>query len=157
MFNKSKATLTSSPLLLESSIAFDQYEFFTPSSSIIVNTLLGPNFPTITTKFSGQISHTLNLDFIVSFFKDYNKALSTHSTNVTVSSSRQLFHAIVESFYFLKALLKGLKQMSSSGYDACDICEGKVTMSNLSFVVYSNECIVMWDPCPLRIKRCMFS
>jgi hypothetical protein len=47
MFNKSMATLTSSPLLLESFVAFDWYAFFYPSSSVAVNTSLGPKFPTI--------------------------------------------------------------------------------------------------------------
>ncbi len=157
MFNKSMATLTSSPLLLESSVAFYQYEFFIPFFLVAMNTSLGPNFPTITTRFSGQILHTLNPTFIVSFFKDSNKALSTHVANVTLSSSRQLFHAIVGYLYFFKAFLKGLKQVTSSVCNPCEICESKVTMSNPSYVAYSNACIVACDPCPLKIKRCMFS
>jgi hypothetical protein len=88
MFNKLVATLASSPLLLESSVAFYWYEFFVPSSFATMNTSLVPNFRTIATRFSGQILHTLNPIFIVFFFKDYNKALSTHSSNVTLSSSR---------------------------------------------------------------------
>jgi hypothetical protein len=57
---------------------------------------------------------------------------------VTLSGSRYLFLAIAKSFYFFKAFFKGLKQVTSNGYNACDICEGKVTMSNPSSVACSN-------------------
>jgi hypothetical protein len=67
MFNKSMAASTSSPLLLKSYVAFDWYAFSAPSSFVAVYTSLGPNFPTIATRFSGQILQTLNLDFIVFF------------------------------------------------------------------------------------------
>ncbi len=50
--------------------------------------LVRTKFQTIAIRFNGQISHTLNPNFIVYFFKDCNKVLSTHSTNVTLSSSR---------------------------------------------------------------------
>jgi hypothetical protein len=47
-----------------------------------MNTLLGPKFSTIVAGFNGQILQTLNPNFIISFFKDYNKALSTHLVSV---------------------------------------------------------------------------
>jgi hypothetical protein len=80
--------LTSSPLLLECSIASDWYAFFIHFSSITMNTLLGPKISTIDVEFNHQISQTLNPNFIIYFFKDYNKALSTHLVSVPLLGSK---------------------------------------------------------------------
>jgi hypothetical protein len=53
-----------------------------------MNTLLGPKFSTIVARFNGQILQTLNLNFIVYFFKDYNKALSAHLVSVPLLGSK---------------------------------------------------------------------
>ncbi len=44
MFNKSMATSISSPLLVESFVAFDWYAFSTPSFSIVMNTYWDKTF-----------------------------------------------------------------------------------------------------------------
>jgi hypothetical protein len=46
---------------------------------VVMNTSLGPNFPTMVVEFNYQIPKTLNLDFMFFFFKDGCKALSTHA------------------------------------------------------------------------------
>jgi hypothetical protein len=60
---------------LEFSIALDCYAFFALSSSIVMNTLLGPNFPTIAIEFNGQIPQTLNPNFIVFFSQGLQQGL----------------------------------------------------------------------------------
>jgi hypothetical protein len=54
MFNKSMVASASSPLLLESFIASNQYEFFIPFSFVAINTLLGQKISTIAKGFNGQ-------------------------------------------------------------------------------------------------------
>jgi hypothetical protein len=49
---------------------------------------------------------------------------------------------MVKFFSFLKAILSGLKQMTSNGYNACEVRIGKVTMSKPTYVVCSSVCIV---------------
>jgi hypothetical protein len=86
MFNNFVVVLVS--LLLNSFIEFEWYESSCSSSSTTtMNTSLGPKFPTMVTRFSGQIQKTLNPNFF-SFFEDYCKALSTHATNVALFNSK---------------------------------------------------------------------
>jgi hypothetical protein len=42
-------------------------------------------------RFNGQIPKTLNPNYMLSFFKDYCKALSTHATNVVLFNSKYIF------------------------------------------------------------------
>jgi hypothetical protein len=60
------------------------------------------------------------------------------------------------SLSFLKAVLKGLKQVTSKGYDAWDLCEGNVTISNPNACACSIVSRVTWDPWPSKMKRCLF-
>ncbi len=82
MFNNSM--VISASLLLDSFIAFEWYESSCFSSYVVVNTSLGPIFPTMATWLNGQIPKTLNLDFMFSFFKDCCKAFSTHVASVVL-------------------------------------------------------------------------
>jgi hypothetical protein len=82
MFNKLMAISASSPPLLESFIAFNQYAFFIPLSFVTMNTLLGPKNFNHSYKIQWPNLVNPNTEFIIYFSKDYNKALSTHSVIV---------------------------------------------------------------------------
>jgi hypothetical protein len=56
----------------------------------------------------------------------------------------------------LKAILKGLKQATSKGWTACHVCEGKIIISNLNYLVCSIASRVTWDPCPSKVNKCLF-
>ncbi len=89
MFDNYMVALAS--LLLDPFIELEWYENSCSSSSTIRNTSLGPNFPTMAIRFNGQIPKTLNPNYMLSFFKDYCKALSTHATNVVLFNSKYIF------------------------------------------------------------------
>jgi len=74
--------------------------------------LLGFFLSSIALGLSGQIHITLNLDLMFYLVKDYSKALSTQPTSVILYNSLQLFLTIVIFFFFLKVVLKGLKQLT---------------------------------------------
>jgi hypothetical protein len=42
------------------------------------------------------------------------------------------------------------------GYNAWDVCEGKVTISNLNVYVCSIASRATWDPWPLKMSKCLF-
>jgi hypothetical protein len=79
--------VASSLMSLKQFVVFEGYEFSWLSSSTIMNTFVGPK-KTMATRFYGQILHTLNLDFMFSFFKNCCTTLSTHFGNVTLFCSR---------------------------------------------------------------------
>ncbi len=47
---------------------------------------------------------------------------------------------------FLNVVLKGLKQETSKGWKACELCEGKVIMSNPIFIICLMAFNVTCDP-----------
>ncbi len=55
---------------------------------------------------------------------------------------------------FLNVVLKGLKQNTFNGYNACDVCNGNVIMLNPISFACSIVSMVIWLPCPSRINKC---
>jgi hypothetical protein len=55
---------------------------------------------------------------------------------------------------FLNVVLKSLKQNTSNGYNACDVCNGNVIMLNPNSFACSIASHVIWLPCPSRINKC---
>ncbi len=51
---------------------------------------------------------------------------------------------IVMSLSFLKTILEDLKHATSKGYNAWDVCEGKVTKSNLNVYASSIASKTAW-------------
>jgi hypothetical protein len=60
------------------------------------------------------------------------------------------------SLSFLKVVLKGLKQATSKGCSAWDVCESNVTISSPNACVYSIASRVTRDPWPLKMSKCLF-
>jgi hypothetical protein len=56
---------------------------------------------------------------------------------------------------FLNVILKGLKQKTSNGCNACDVWDGSVSMSNLISLACSIASKVTWLPCPSKINKCL--
>jgi hypothetical protein len=54
------------------------------------------------------------------------------------------------SLSFLKIVLKGLKQVTSKGCNAWDVCEGKIIVFNPNVYACSIASKVRWDPWPSR-------
>jgi hypothetical protein len=54
----------------------------------------------------------------------------------------------------LKVVLKGLKQDTYNGCNACIVCDGSVIMSNPNYFAYFIAFRVTWLPCPSRINKC---
>jgi len=52
------------------------------------------------------------------------------------------------SLFFLNVILKDLKQEKSHGYNACDVWNGSVIMSNPISLACSIAYRVTWLPCP---------
>jgi hypothetical protein len=57
------------------------------------------------------------------------------------------------SLSFLKVILKGLKQFTSKGYKAWEVCKGKVIISRPIFCACSIAFRLTCEPCPSRINR----
>ncbi len=77
--------------------------------------LIWTNLEVMAIKFNGQISQTLNLDFILFFSKDCCKTLSTHFAKVILFGSKKLLFAMVTSHSFQNVDLNDLKQVTSKG------------------------------------------
>ncbi len=60
------------------------------------------------------------------------------------------------SFSFLKIVLKGLKQVTSKGCNAWDVCEGKIIVFNPNVYACSIASRVTWDPWPSKMYKCLF-
>jgi aryl-phospho-beta-D-glucosidase BglC (GH1 family) len=60
----------------------------------------------------------------------------------------------LEDLTFLNVVLKGLKQNTSYGCTACDVCNGNVIMFNPNSFACSIASKVIWLPCPFRINKC---
>jgi len=156
MFSISMVALTSSPLLLDSFVTFDWYEF------IFMIFLFCSNEHFTWTKLSNHGYRIQWLDFtnlepwFYVFFFGLLQGLVHPFANVILSSSRYLSFAISQFLSILNAFLNGLKQAMSNGWSTCEVCASKVTMSKLSFIVPSRASIVTCDPCPLGIKKCRF-
>jgi hypothetical protein len=58
------------------------------------------------------------------------------------------------SLYFLKAILKGLKQLTAKGYKAWEVCEGKVIISKSNYCAYFTAFKLTCEPCPFKVNRC---
>jgi hypothetical protein len=69
--------------------------------------------------------------------KDVFKAFSTQLANAILFSSQWLFLTIALSFPFLKVVLKGLKQLTSSGCRAQDVWDDNVIMFKSNHCAYS--------------------
>jgi hypothetical protein len=57
---------------------------------------------------------------------------------------------------FLKAVLKGLQQVTCKGYSACDVCESNVPISTSNDCACSIALKVTWDPWPSKMNICLF-
>jgi hypothetical protein len=55
---------------------------------------------------------------------------------------------------FLNVVLKGLKQNTSNGCNACDVCNDNVIMLNPNSFACSIASKIIWLSCPSRIKKC---
>jgi hypothetical protein len=60
------------------------------------------------------------------------------------------------SISLLKVILKGLEQLTPKSWSACDVCEGKVIISNPNSLIHSIALKVSWDPCPSKMNKCLF-
>jgi len=58
------------------------------------------------------------------------------------------------TLYFLKVILKGLKQFTSKGYKAWEVCEGKVIIYKPNCCSYSIAFKLTCEPCPSKVNRC---
>ncbi len=56
-------------------------------------------------------------------------------------------------FYFLKVILKGLKQFTSKGYKAWEVCESKVIISKSNCCACSITSKLTCEPCPFKVNR----
>lgn len=59
-------------------------------------------------------------------------------------------------WFFLNAILKGLKQSTSKGYSEWLICEGSETMSSTYSIEILTTSNVTWELCPSKINMCIF-
>jgi hypothetical protein len=57
------------------------------------------------------------------------------------------------SISFLKDVLKGLKQLTSKGYKAWEVCEGKIIIFMSNCFAYSIAFKLTCEPCPSRANR----
>jgi hypothetical protein len=74
-------------------------------------------------------------------------------TNVILSSYWYLFIAIIASFSFLNVVLNGLKHETSKGWNACEVCVGKVIMSKRKAIACSRASNVTCDPWPSKTNK----
>jgi hypothetical protein len=65
-----------------------------------------------------------------------------------------LVDGLEKDLTFLNVVLKVLKQNTSNGYNACDVCDGNVIMFNQNSFACSIASNVIWLPCPSRINNC---
>jgi hypothetical protein len=65
-----------------------------------------------------------------------------------------LMDGLEKDLTFLNVVLKGLKQNTSNGYNACDLCNDNAIMFNSNFFACSISSKVIWVPCPSRINKC---
>jgi hypothetical protein len=86
--------------------------------------------------------------------KATSDALFSHATSVTLLSSLSLFLTMLLSFYFLKVSLKCSKQLTSKGYKAWEVCEGKVIIFKSNYCTCFIACRLTCEPCPSKINRC---
>jgi len=77
--------------------------------------ILRPIFESIVLGLNGQILVPLNLDIILFLVSARFNVMSTHPTNVILSSFVQFLLTIAMFFSFLRAILKCLKQATSKG------------------------------------------
>jgi hypothetical protein len=89
------------------------------------------------------------------FFSDnaFSKAVDTHFTKTSFEAPLDLFYNIHTSRSNLKACLKGLKQDTSNGCMACDVCDGRVKRSNPTLRVDLTTSIVTCEPWPSRSNK----
>jgi hypothetical protein len=60
-----------------------------------------------------------------------------------------------EGLDLLNVVLKGLKQNTSNGYNACDVCNDNVIMFNLNSFACSIASKVIWLSSPSKINKCL--
>ncbi len=58
-------------------------------------------------------------------------------------------------FYFLKLVLKSLKQVTFKGWSAWDVCEGKIIMFSPNSYVCSIVFEVTWNLCSSKTNKCL--
>jgi hypothetical protein len=68
--------------------------------------------------------------------------------------STMIFKTILTLFlFFLKIILKGLKQPTSKAYKAWEMWESKVIISNASCCVYFMASNLTCEPCPSKTNK----
>jgi len=96
----------------------------------MVQTSNGQVLPSIAFKLKAHsILIFLNPDLIF-FVNNCFKVLSTHLAKVVLYGSMSLLLNIDAFLTFLNVVLKGLKQDTYNGCNACNVCDGNVIMSN---------------------------
>ncbi len=73
---------------------------------------------------------------------------------MTLFGSMWLILNIATSLTFLNAILNSLKQNTTNGPNACDVCDGNVIMPNPNSFTYSIASRVTWMLCPFKINKC---
>ncbi len=100
----------------------------------------------IALQLNGHILITLKPNLMFYNVKDWSKALSTQPTNIILFGSWYLIIVVATSLSFLNVILNGLKHETSRGWNACEVCEGRVIMSKPKAIACFRAFSVTCDP-----------
>lgn len=95
----------------------------------------------------------LEFAFYVYMDNDFSRFLSIQPTNSILFGSLYWFLTIAFFSFLLKAILKGLKQLTLKGYMAWEVWKGNVYMSNPNCYAYFTISKVTCEPWSFRINK----